>query len=609
VIDSHNSIATKSPSPLLALVALGIVARLRPTWVGVELKAAAADEHVSAERVSRLVSRAIEAFQAVLEGLTRRGRPPRDTAGDDRDAELSLTRELLLVASRVIARVSLRRAGVRTMLLGAWQRLSALPLAGKLTQTRFCQALGLSERTLRAWLKSPPAPAPAGTTPVAEVESDPATAPPRPRPPRRRRFDFDFVLPGTQVGADTTDLEAFGVKLKLVAAQDIGGRDQDLFDAVVVDDHESAEAASRVFQHALQDRAGAQAVTDQGTPYMAEALRAALEALGVEHAPQREGDPCGKSTVERAFRSLKDIARPLLSLTSRIAMAMPALCNGDLAKAAARLLITALLRAYQHGARAGRAASDARGGLDPDTIAERVAEAREQARATDTSARLLLAHIHDLYDIGVHRPVRRFVDSLRRYPVAVLHEAERMLQTQCHRDDIRDRASYFAALVRRAFHDHRRERERARYRRDELVRSRDAARNARARHDAFRADPTTWMRAALDMLASQWIGSEGLLFGGVGPALGMLRAALARIVLVHGAAARDLAKGVWLTFAAQRQGLGPGALVAIEALVRREIHAAATLAPTHTIATTDASAILRSTGRFPRPPPSVRLRN
>ena len=46
----------------------------------------------------------------------------------------------------------------------------------------------------------------------------------RDRGPRRPRFGFDVVLPQTQIGADTTDLNAFGVPLKLVAAQDIGGR-------------------------------------------------------------------------------------------------------------------------------------------------------------------------------------------------------------------------------------------------------------------------------------------------------------------------------------------------------------------------------------------------
>jgi hypothetical protein len=40
----------------------------------------------------------------------------------------------------------------------------------------------------------------------------------RPRSLRRRRFGFGFTLPGTQVAADTTDLEVLGVPLELLAA-------------------------------------------------------------------------------------------------------------------------------------------------------------------------------------------------------------------------------------------------------------------------------------------------------------------------------------------------------------------------------------------------------
>jgi hypothetical protein len=45
----------------------------------------------------------------------------------------------------------------------------------------------------------------------------------------------------------------------------------------------------------------------------------------------------------------------------RIAAAVPALCDTALAKAAATVLLTALLRAYQLGARAARIAECTRG--------------------------------------------------------------------------------------------------------------------------------------------------------------------------------------------------------------------------------------------------------
>jgi hypothetical protein len=236
--------------------------------------------------------------------------------------------------------------------------------------------------------------------------------------------------------------------LKLVAAQDIGGRDTDLFDAILVDDAESAEQVERVFRAALADMPGAQMITDQGSPYLAHATRELLEKLEVEHAPQKEADPRGKATVERAFLTVKSIAGPILAITDRLATAFPKLRDPDLARAATRLVVIALVRAYQHGARAARAALLARGAIEPVDLARLAAESRERARAEDRSVKLWLQDVHKLYDI--QRPLTAFVAALRRFPLVVLHEAERALRTQVHRDDIRDRASYFAALCRRS---------------------------------------------------------------------------------------------------------------------------------------------------------------
>ena len=70
-----------------------------------------------------------------------------------------------------------------------------------------------------------------------------------------------------------------------------------------VEVRESADHVAHVLQEALASHPGAQWLTDQGTPYMASTVCEALEALEVEHAPQREGDPQAKSPLERAFRS------------------------------------------------------------------------------------------------------------------------------------------------------------------------------------------------------------------------------------------------------------------------------------------------------------------
>jgi len=595
---SHKS--SSLPSPLLCLVALGIIARLRPAWLAVDVGQAARAEEESPERVSRLVSRALALFEKALATLTRRGRPPRAREADARDAELALTRELLAVASSVLATLSKRGLVARDRIVGAWRRLEASP---GMTQARFCDALGLSVRTLRSWLTTQPRPR--RTSPPAP----PGPKPPRSRPPRRRRFGFDVTLPDVLIGADTTDISAFGVALKLVAAQDVGGRDTSLFDAIVVDDRESAEHVVRVLDEVLRGKPGAQVITDQGTPYMAARTKQALDELGVEHAPQREGDPCGKSTVERAFRSLKDVARPLLDLTDRLADVVPALRDAALAKAAATLVLTALLRAYQHGARAARAALDARGGVDADTLADLADQTRERARATEQSARLLLAHVHELYGLGGSQ--RSFVDGLRRYPLAVLRDAETAMREQVHRDDIRDRRSYFAAIVRKLHDEHVRLRARERREHEEHAARERTRREHEERLAAWHAEPARALRDALDLVAMHWTpATRSLLAGGAGLGLGLARRALARLGELHGVVgATDITRGVFATWrVANVDRLARDGLDAVERVVLAE-RADATAKATARCAVSASSVTLPSAGRFPRPPPSDRLRN
>jgi transposase InsO family protein len=399
--DSH--IRPPKPSPLLALVAFGLVCRLRPAWLAIDIHKAAAQEAQSAQRISRLVTAAVAGFESVLAALTRRGRPPRRCDEEQAHAELALTRELLAVTTALLARVMLRRRDVRELVVGAFRRLSS---HAAMTQRRFC----VPDRTLRARLARPTAASP---PPPA---SPPAAPSKPPRPPRRRRFGFDVTLPGTLIAADTTDLLVFGVPLKLIAAQDVGGREVSLFDAVLVDDHESADLVCDVLAEALADKKGAQAITDQGTPYIADKTREALSRLEVEHAPQKEGDPCGKSTIERAFLTVKSIAGTIFRLLNHVSDTLPALRDASLAKATATLVLTALLRAYQHGARAARAADAARGGVDSDTLVRLAEETRQKARAEDHSRRLLLGHIHSLY--AMPGAERSFVNAFAKYPAS-----------------------------------------------------------------------------------------------------------------------------------------------------------------------------------------------
>lgn len=600
---SHTS--TPKPSPFLALVALGIVHRQRPEWTAVTLKQAARDEGVSSERLSRLVSRAIEPAEVTVAALSRRGRPCRDSAEDEREAELGLHRVLLETATSILERIPLRRRVVGPLVVGAWLRVQGTP---GMTQKRFCQALALPPRTLRSWLSEAPRSQPRPDEPVASPPRPPPM--PRKRDPRRPRFTFDLLLPETQLAADTTGLSAFGVPLKLVAAQDVGGRDQDLLDSIVVDDHESAEIVVRVLTEALADKPGAQVIVDQGTPYMAQATVSALESLEAEHAPQREGDPRAKATIERAFESLKSVARPLLALTDRLAAALPALRQTDLAIAMIRLVVVSMLRAYQLGARAARRALDARGGLAPEELSRRAAEHREQARAIDRSARLLLAHVHDLY--GLAGSEKAFVDSLRRYPLEVLQRAEQAFRDQVHRDDIRDRRSYFAAVVRRLHEEHRRETERKQRQLDQQRRLAEQTAHDNARDHALRDDPVTALRKGLEAIAVMWRPDQRRLFlGGEGLGTGLLLLAIENLVAQLGpAAARDTAAGAFADFALERaDSLGSTGIAAVRTILDDKLDQLAPSTQRTPCRPLDASAILGNDGPKQRPPPSAALRN
>lgn len=595
------------PSPLLALVCLAVVHRVRPTWVATSLADAARSEDVSAERLSRLASRAIAPFEAALETLTRRGRPPKPA--EDHEHELAITRALLDVARALLERILwTRQPTVRALLVGAWLRLhDAHPT---LTQKRFCDTLSLSTRTLRHWMQQTPEPPPqAARPPDTPPPNTPPPPKPRPRPQRRPRFRPDVVIPDTQHAADTTDVRAFGVPLKLIAVQDVGGRDQDLLDAVIVDDHESAELVTRALEQALAHLPGAQLLTDQGTPYMAEETLEALRRLDVEHAPQREGDPLGKSSVERAFGTLKTILAPLLAITDRLAVHVPSLAQPALARATLDLLVTALLRAYQAGARATRRALETRGTITAEQLAHAAREQRENARADDHSSRLILTRIHQAY--ALPGAPRTFVDAMRRYSPDVLLDAEKRFASQVHRDDIRNRRSYFAAIVRTVSDEHRR----ARYReqRDHEVLQR-IERDERA-HEAMLArwhsDPLAWLRDALDAFADHWVpASRSLLFGGIGIGHAWTRGAVQRLAQLHAASAHDLVTALLRDWArANLDRLGPDGIDAVLAVAQPHLDIIPTPPNTQNCAPRFASAMLHPTGPPSRPAPQGPLRS
>lgn len=551
------------PREILILVCMTIVRRSRPDWLAVSVQDAARELDINPQRISRLSSRAQEGFEKALAPLVSRGRPVEDRVDGSLTLSLAVTEALLGIASALLAHISWREPAVKAFVVGAYQRLRKEH--PQLTQTAFCEALALSSRTLREWLAHPEKTSFSPDNPIA---ASPPASPPRKRPPRRPRFTFDRVLPETQLAGDTTDLSAFDCPLKLVAIQDVGGRDEDLLESIIVDDHESADLVVQAFTEAIDGREGLQAIVDQGTPYMAQQTRDGLDALGTELAPQVEGTPTDKATIERAFGSVKSFARPLLDVTDRIAEKVPALRNTKLAIALTTLLFTALLKAYQAGARQQRRAAEQRGGICRDDLLEAAREHREQSRAEDRSRLLLLRFIHDAYDI--QRPVTRFVRSLRRFPLVVLRRAERAFGTQVHRDDIRDRASYFIAIVRRMHEDYCAEQSRRRAEREQQEQA--LARNAEhvARLQAWHETPSLWLREALDALAAQWQPcSQQLLYGGAGLARRWLNDSLSLLADRHGpGAAGDIAHGVFRSFAVVTlDRIGEDGVAAIRAML------------------------------------------
>lgn len=585
------------------VVAVALIHRVHPDWLAVGVTEAARAEGFNPERISRLCSRILGPWQTALDGLCRRGRPAHQATQDD---QVTLLQALLTVATTVLGQVNLSRPALRDLLVGAWLRLKIeVP---QLTQDRFCQALALPSRTLRSWLSaSPPRP---GSTGVGSAPVLPSTRPRKPRPPRLRRprFRFDLVIPGTQIGADTTDLSVLGVPLKLVAAQDIGGRDQDLFSSVVVDDHESSKHVIDVLTAAIASRKGFQAITDQGTPYMANATRDALDQLGAEHAPQREGDPQGKSTVERGFGILKAIAAPLLALSDRVAKIVPALCDPELAKNLGHLIVAVLLRSYQAGGRAARAAAAQRSGLDEEALVRAAARAREDAQAVENSKRLLLAHWHKLYHFDVS--VSDFIRQFRGYPLPALKQAEAKLRSQLHRNDIHSLSRYFGAIVRDASDQYRADRAcRQRTDRDCAESTARAEQNAAIRR-ARSTDPVRWLHEGLIGLIGQWLPVEQqLLCGGEGAALGWLRGALRRVLVLHGhAAITDIALGVLNDCVRiHHDRLGEQGAVVIRSLLRRELAALFRSAPNSCCGPHPSPATLWNTGRTRRPPAPIPL--
>jgi hypothetical protein len=342
---------------------------------------------------------------------------------------------------------------------------------------------------------------------------------------------------------------------------------------------------------------------------MAQATDRALQDLQAEHAPQVEGNPTGKSTVERAFGMTKTIAAPILELTDRLAAAVPALKQTRLAQAAAHLLLTVILRAYLCGGRAARAACEQRGDISIETLSEAAQQQRQQARADEQSKRLLLTHIHGIYDIN--HPLQRFIRELKRYPLEVLHQAERAFRKQVHRADIKKRAAYFSAIVRSYYDDWQHQRKVEDINRRRQLHLRRQWRQQQAVLQQREEHPDRWLAESLEMLAVQATDDGSLLFGGTGAGIGGLRMSLSLLAQSHGdRTAVDIATGVYTAFRHQHlASLKPNTLKEIETILDREIDPISKRAQKLPCTPPIPASIFPVIGAIKRPPPPGRLRN
>ncbi len=500
---------TPKPSLMLAIISALIVAAFDRRWLSGPVAGLVPEDAPSLERLSRLKARMLIPMEGFLEEATRRGRPPRHA--EPTDESLVLKELLLLVPCEAWTYLQKEH---RAALVAAQERLHK---AHGLSAKRFCALLNISERTFRSWkakaaTQTPP--------PSTEVEPEPPRQRHRPEDKNPGRFDLEVTAPGIQAMADTTDFELFGVPLKIIAVQDPGNRKQKLWDSFAVDTTENAELVIKVVTEALEASPGTQFITDQGTPYMAQATEQALQELELDHAPQKEGTPTAKATQERAFGIVKQALRPLVDLSRRVAEKVPALRRADLAQGLGRLLLAVYLRVYEAAPREGGHPLQ---GKDAETLRVIIEEQREKARAEEKSKRLLLSTIHDAYDLRGSR--ERFIRAHRHVPLEDIQEAEGYLNDRASKPwwgEIRNYQAYFGAVLRNVSAKNKKRREEQKKRK--LAAEKEAAERAReqktlkARAQRLKDHPESHLQEGLGLVAALWRPDERrLIFRGRGP--------------------------------------------------------------------------------------------
>lgn len=299
---------------------------------------------------------------------------------------------------------------------------------------------------------------------------------------------------------DTTYWELFGVPLKLVAVQDPGNRDSELWEAFDLNEREDSALIGRVVQAAVEGRPGLQIVTDQGTPYVSAEARASYEEVGLEHLPAREGCPTDKAPLERSFGIVKPILVPLVRLSALVAEKVEGLFNGDLARVVGKYLVAAVLNAYRLG-RAARQDGNRPG--DPELLRAIAAEQVRRARDACLSRKQLLERLHDEYQMEGSR--QDFVQALRRYAQEDLEEAERQFRAYACRCAARNCDRYFVAIARRIAEEAQARRRLASQRQLECARQEHEQKIRDLRDRTLDEYPEARVTRGLDLIAAQWL--------------------------------------------------------------------------------------------------------
>ncbi len=539
---------TKKPSKMLALIAALIVRSYDRSWLPTSVEMLAASEGVSHERLSRIKARILSPLEALVDKASRRGRPQASPAKSDRVLVLEA---LLAIAASLLVLLPIRNRSVQNRLVSACERLKC---EHGLSAKDFCDYLGLKHRTFRSWRNRPAAP---------EKPKPQAPAPGKRKKADRGegRFDLGLLLPGVQAMADTTDMTLLGIPLKFIATQDPGNRFRRLFEGFEVFTQETAREVVDVIGKSLTP--GMQLITDQGTPYLAGLARQAYEELELDHAPQKEGTPTAKATLERAFGIVKQALKPLLELTNRLADKIPELKKPELACPLGQLLVALFLRVYIAAAKPAAHPLENASPFELELIA---LEQRDQARQEEKSKRLFLEQIHDAY--AMEGSKQKFVRAHRHHALEDLKEAERRLRDRACRCQTRACDRYFAGILRNVAEENRARR--ARIRQEQLSRSKQKAeiREIINNRNHLEENPQLMLSEAFDMLAVQWLPEQSCLYArGHGLGSGMIKRALILLTQKNPWLLQDQVGAVWTDWKNLHDDLNPRQIQAMEKIV------------------------------------------